>query len=121
MKDIKIEKIIHLLKFTYKSFEEISKEEDVEITIVSKINRGEIYRQRNQSYPIRCWKPAAKPLKLSYDEVTKIISLLQSTRLSLREIARQFNVEYRDILGIKNGTTKAYRREGLTYPLRANN
>lgn len=121
LSDADVDNIINLLKYTYQSFEEIGKKYNVEAKAISRINRGVFHKKENQEYPIRKWKATAHPLKLSYDEVTKIISLLQSTKLSLREIARQFNVEYRDILGIKNGTTKAYRREGLTYPLRANN
>lgn len=60
-------------------------------------------------------------VQLTNEEVTEIIKLLLNTSLSLRAIARQFHCEYKDILGIKNGTTKRYRHPNLNYPLRPNN
>lgn len=116
-----IKDIINLLKFTYRSFEDIGKQYKVEARTISRINRGIFHRDEKQEYPIRNWKATSSPLKLTYEEVSEIIRLLLSTNFSLREIAKEFNVEYRDILNIKNGTTKAYRRKDLTYPLRNNN
>lgn len=116
-----VEDIIQLLKYTYRSFESIGKQYGVEARAISRINKGVFHKQDSVDYPIRTWKATSNPLKLTYEQVTEIIFLLQTTSLSLREIGRQFGVEYRDILNIKNGTTKAYRCEGLTYPLRPNN
>ena len=117
----RIKDIINLLKFTYRSFEDIGKQYKVEARTISRINRGIFHRDEKQEYPIRNWKATSSPLRLTYEEVSEIIRLLLSTNFSLREIAKEFNVEYRDILNIKNGTTKAYRRKDLTYPLRNNN
>ena len=71
-------------------------------------------------YPIRLGQVGAS-VKLTYEQVTEIIDDLMNTNLSLRKIAITHGCEYKDVLGIKNGTTKLYRRRGLTYPLRPNN
>lgn len=116
-----VKDIIKLLKFTYRTFEDIGVQYGVEARTISRINKGLFHKDEHQEYPIRIWKATSSPLKLTYEEVSEIIFLLVSTRLSLREIAKRFGVEYKDILNIKNGTTKAYRRKDLTYPLRSNN
>ena len=59
--------------------------------------------------------------KFTFDQITQITNLLLDTKISLREIGRMFNASYDDIVNIKNGKLKMYRRKGLTYPLRKNN
>ncbi len=113
--------IIHLLKTTYLSFEDIGEIYQVEARAISRINRGICHKQPNESYPIRLGKLGNNIPKLSYEQVTEIIKLLLYSKLSLRQIAKKFNVEYKDILGIKNGSTKLYRRKEMKYPLRPNN
>lgn len=119
--DEKIEKIKTILKTTYHSYDNIAKQCGVECRVVSRINRGIFHYSNKETYPIREGKINRFPLKFTYEDVTKINDLLMNTDLSLREIARQFNVEYVDIQNIKNGTKKIYKRKGLTYPLRENN
>lgn len=114
------DEIIHLLKTTYLSFEEIGKRYNVEARAISRINKGIFHKRDAEEYPIRNGKITSTPPSLTYDQVTEVIQLLQTTNLSLREIARRFDVEYRTILEIKNGTRKIYRRKDLTYPLRPN-
>lgn len=121
LSDQDVKDIIKLLKFTYRTFEDIGAQYGVEARTISRINKGLSHKNEQQDYPIRTWKATSSPLKLTYEEVSEIIFLLVSSDLSLREIAKKFDVEYKDILNIKNGTTKAYRRKGLTYPLRNNN
>ena len=113
--------IIELLKTTYLSYEEIGKQYGFEARTISRINRGIYHKQANETYPIRIGKLGNNTPKLSYEQVTEIIDLLINSTLSLRQIAKRFGVEYKDILGIKNGTTKLYRRKDLKYPLRSNN
>lgn len=48
-----IEKIIDILKHTYRSFENIGKQYGVEARTISRINRGIFHRQENEKYPIR--------------------------------------------------------------------
>lgn len=114
------DEIIHLLKTTYLSFEEIGKRYNVEASAISRINKGIFHKRDAEEYPIRNGKITSTPPSLTYDQVTEVVQLLQTTDLSLREIARRFDVEYRTILEIKNGTRKIYRRKDLTYPLRPN-
>ena len=116
-----IQEIIIILKYTYRSYENIAQQYGVEARTISRINKGILHKSVNEIYPIREGKIGSILPKLTYEEVTDIIGLLLDTDLSLREIARQFNCDYKDILNIKNGTTKLYKRRGLTYPLRSNN
>ena len=119
--DNDVDEIIYILKNSYRSYENIAKQFNVEYRAISRINRGILHKRDNEEYPIRIGKFGSKNLKFYYEQVTEIINLLQSTDKSLREIARIFNCEYRDILEIKNGTKLIYRRKELTYPLRSNN
>lgn len=116
-----VQEIIKILKYTYRSFESIGQQYGIEARAISRINRGIFHKQDNEIYPIREGKIGNNTPKLTYEQVTEIIKLLLDTNLSLREIASRFSCEYRDILNIKNGTTKLYRRRELTYPLRKNN
>jgi len=116
-----VDAIISLLKYTYRSYEDIATQFGVEYKAVARINKGIFHKKDNEEYPIRISKPKSNVPKLTYEQVTDIISLIVNTELSLREIGRRFNVGYEDILNIKNGTTKLYRRKELDYPLRPNN
>lgn len=113
--------IIKILKYTYRSYESIGKQYNVEVRTISHINKGICHKQEDEEYPIRDWRATSKPCKLTYEQVTEINNLLLTTDLSLREIARRYNVLYVDILHIKNGSVKPYRRKELVYPLRSNN
>lgn len=116
-----VQDIIQLLQYTYRSYTNIAEQYGVEYRAIKKINSGELHHKDNIEYPIRDWKATSKPGKFTYEQITEIIFLLQNTTLSLREIAGKYNCEYRDILNIKNGTTKMYKRKDLTYPLRSHN
>jgi len=119
--DSNIKDIIKLLKYTYRSYKDIGEQFEVNYVTIRNINNGKTYKQNNIEYPIRKWKATRHPGKFTYEQITEIIYLLQNSLLSLREIAQKYECDYRDILYIKNGTTKMYRREELTYPLRPNN
>ena len=116
-----VDDIIHRLKNSYDSYDSIAKEYGMDYRAVARINNGVLHRRENESYPIRESKPKSSSTKLTYQQVTEIINLILNTNKSLREIGREYGVKYEDILFIKNGTTKMYRRKGLTYPLRKNN
>ena len=118
---LQILEIINLLKFTYLSYEEISKKYDVEARAIARINKGIFHKMETEEYPIRNYRNTSSRPKLTYDQVTEIIELLLTTNISLRQIARSYNVNSNIIIGIKNGHTKMYRRKGLQYPLRNNN
>lgn len=53
LSDKDIDEIIHRLKTTYDSANVICKDFDVGATLIRDINRGDIYKRDNESYPIR--------------------------------------------------------------------
>lgn len=116
-----VQDIINILKYTYRSYSDIASQYGLEYKAIKRINSGELHYDPNIEYPIRDWRATNKPGKFTYEEVSEIIYLLQNTTLSLREIAEKYNCEFRDIVNIKNGTQKMYRRKDLAYPLRPNN
>ena len=117
----KATEIVNLLKYTYLSYEEISRKYQVEARAISRINKGIYHRIANEIYPIRDFTNTNKKPLLSYENVSDIIELLINTDISIRKIAKNFNVETNIIIGIKSGTTKMYKRKGYIYPLRTNN
>lgn len=119
--DIDVQDIIQLLKFTFRSYKDIAQQFGVEYRAIKRINSGELHKQDNIKYPIRTWRATKNTPKFTYEQVTEIIYLLQKTDFSLREIAKKYDAEYRDISAINNGIVKMYKREGLTYPLRKRN
>jgi group I intron endonuclease len=116
-----IEEIIYALKFSYSSYEDIGKRYGVEGRTISRINNGTYHKQDDISYPIRQYRATKNAGQLTYHQVSEIIELISTTKISLRQIALQYNVVPNIIIGIKNGSTKMYRRDNLIYPLRANN
>ena len=116
-----IEEIIYALKFSYSSYEDIGKRYGVEGRTISRINNGTYHKQDDISYPIRQYRATKNAGQLTYHQVLEIIELISTTKISLRQIALQYNVTPNIIIGIKNGSTKMYRRDNLVYPLRANN
>lgn len=116
-----IEEIIYALKFSYSSYEDIGKRYGIEGRAISRINSGTYHKQDDISYPIRQYRATKNAGQLTYHQVSEIIELISTTKISLRQIALQYNVAPNIIIGIKNGSTKMYRRDNLIYPLRANN
>ena len=116
-----IEEIIYALKFSYSSYENIGERYGVEGRTISRINNGTCHKQDDISYPIRQYRATKNAGQLTYHQVSEIIELISTTKISLRQIALQYNVASNIIIGIKNGSTKMYRRDNLIYPLRANN
>lgn len=116
-----VDDIINILKYTYRSYENIALQFNVECRTISRINKGIFHRRNYIEYPIRESKPVKSNTKFTYEQVTDIMCLIANTNLSLREIGRRFGGTYEDIVNIKNGTIKIYRRNGIIYPLRKNN
>lgn len=116
-----VEQILYSLKFSYDSYEDIGKRYGVEGRAISRINKGVYHKQEKENYPIRKYRATSNPCKLTYHQVEEIINLISTTNISLRQIAIQYNVAPNVIIGIKNGSTKMYRKDNLKYPLRANN
>ena len=112
-----VNKIIHDLRFTYKLTGEIAREFNVSVNLIDKVNNGTAYKHLDIEYPIREWKSCGKS-NFSYNQVTEIIHLLKNTNFSLRQIAKMYNVNHSQIMGICSGSFKKYRRKEEKYPLR---
>ena len=73
------------------------------------INEGKKCYNPNLKYPLR-------KLYLIDDEVNDIIQLIKNTSLSLREIARRYNVSPSTVIGINSG--RYHHNDNLKYPIR---
>lgn len=110
--------IKNLLKNSCLSFYEIAKQYNISQSTIRDINVGKIKKDDNENYPIR--KGIITKNSLTDKEVNEIYNFLINTKLSIRKISQMYNRDFSVINGIKNGTTKAYRKEGYKYPLRKN-
>lgn len=117
-----IQLIYKELKEYKKTMTEIAKDYDIDLSGLSYINNGKTYFHSSEIYPIR---DGSKKLKKGIDNcnskfdekmVDKIFLLLKENVLTMKEIAKMFNVVESTIHNINNGTT--YIRENESYPLR---
>lgn len=112
-----INEIIDILQHSYRFSTDIGNQFGVSGSTIRKINFGEIHHQIGIDYPIRKYKNSGKPL-FTYEQILEITKLLTTTNLSLREIARKYNVNHSSIININSGKSKRYRLPNYTYPLR---
>lgn len=117
--EAKEKEIKNLLKNSLLTFSDIAKKYNISVSYVNSINRGLLKKRENEKYPIR--QIIVTKNALSEQELEEICNLLINTKLSLRKISEKFNCGIDTIQGIKNGTTKVYRRDKYNYPLRPNN
>ena len=118
--DEQVKEIIEILKYTYRQYEDISKQYGVSLSTIKQINSGYIHRQNNEFYPIRKYKNSGT-INCTYAQVTEIIELLTTTDISYNQISKCYNINLQTVYMIKNGTAKRYKRDGYKYPLRKNN
>lgn len=90
----------------------IANQYNVSETLISQINRGKKYREKNETYPLFHWVSE----KLSQDEVIQIIQELAEYSVSNAEIARWHNID-EEIVG-KINLGKTYKQPGISYPIR---
>lgn len=112
-----VQQIIHLLGNTLLLNGEIARQFNVEVHLISDINQGLAYRQKNIIYPIRSWKSSGKVM-FSLEEVKQIIHMLRDTSISMNKLAKQYNVNLNVIIGINDGSAKKYRLKNEKYPIR---
>lgn len=113
-----VEEIKRLIKETPMTFSEIAKKYNISKNYIGDINRGILQKEENCIYPLR---PAYGRHSITDEkQLREIIYLLLNTKLSIEKIAERFGVRRDTIIGIKNGTTKAYKRKEYNYPLRPN-
>lgn len=103
-----------LLKNSYLTLEEISKQTTIKLPYLRQINRGATYKHDGINYPIRKLSKGSKSLTLS--QVNEIYNLIIHSDKSFKDIALMYNVQQKTISGINCGTT--YKKSNFTYPLR---
>ena len=109
--------IKNLIKNSILSFNEIAQQYNVLPGIITKINMGERYYDKNESYPLRTSHIPKK--HLMPETINWIYDKLQEGKLSLRAIAKELSISPCTVQGINNGTIKCYRNLNITYPIRA--
>lgn len=112
-----VDEIINLLKTTYLFSGEIAKQYGVIEHVVSRINDGTSHHRDNIEYPIRKWKSCGVR-NFTYEQVTEIIYRLKNDPISIHKMAKEYGVNPNTIYCINSGTSKKYRRDGETYPIR---
>lgn len=94
-------------------FSTIQKETKISLSHISEINTGKRHHDNSLNYPLNsqtCGK------KLSEEDIEKIILLLKNTKLSQKEIGKQFDVVQAVISKINSG--KSYKKDNIDYPIR---
>lgn len=106
---------------------DIAKKYSISETAISGINNGERYYNPNLIYPLRedtRFKKGAKApkgveshlAKFNQTQIDEIYELLANSNLSLRDIAKKYNVSYTVISAINRGLR--YNYSDFTYPIR---
>ena len=117
-----IQLIYRELKECKKTMTEIAKDYDIDLRGLSYINNGKTYFHSSEIYPIRDGSKKLKKgidscnSKFDEDMLDKIFLLLKENVLTMKEIAKMFDVVESTIHNINNGTR--YIRENESYPLR---
>lgn len=120
LSDEQVAEIIELLKYSYRQYEDISRQYGVSISAIKQINSGDCHPLPGVDYPIRRYKNSGKP-SCTYDQVTEIADLLTNSQMSCNQIAKCFGIDLQTVYIINNGHAKRYKRDNLTYPLRRHN
>lgn len=109
--------ILQLLNQGELRIPEIAKQFGVSDTVIRRINRGESYRQKELSYPIRKERtPQKKNKRLTQEEINELIVDLEQSFISFSELASKYDVGITTIYNINKGTT--HKQKNKTYPLR---
>ena len=93
---------------------DIAKRYNVDCSQVSCINTGKIYFVNTDNYPLR----KKRKRDLSEETANKIIDDIILSQISLKDIARKYNISPSAVTTINFG--KVHKRNDLNYPLRSN-
>ena len=102
------------------TIKEIAKKYHTSEPTINCINIGATHKDIRPEVPRPIRKGYSVSKCLTVKQVDEIIKLILNTSKSYHSIAKQYNVDHRVIINIKNGV-KRYKRPNLTYPLRPNN
>lgn len=116
----KVDDIITALQNSEEQMKDIARHYNVSQTFISGINKGNLYRRDDISYPIRQTYQGFgnKRVCFSPDELIEIKKDLRSTSKSIRAIAKEHETSYQTIMNINNGTILKYHNNKDRYPLR---
>ena len=119
--DIYVPEVIKLLKDNSLQQKEIARKFNVSTSWVSSINKGRIYRQPNEEYPIRqnyqCSNGGRK--SFSPNEIREIEDLLENhLDVSIRKISLMYETSVNTIQNINSGSIIKFRQNHNKYPLR---
>lgn len=107
-----IEKIIFLLKNTKTSIKDISKITNYNTSSINRINKGELWYQKDLTYPIR----KQGTLLEKQERIKNIQNDLLNTNLTQKQIGEKYGVGRTTVTAINNGQN-GYNST-LDYPLR---
>lgn len=110
-----IDNIIEELKYSYDTNTNIGNHYGVSEATIRHINSGIAHHRDDLLYPIRPIDAARS--KLTYDEIMEIAYALSNTDISIRQLAKKYDVSRSTIQNINLGSKIYFRRE-LKYPLR---
>ena len=113
VKDKDIPLIIADLKENKLTDRAIAKKYNLTDKIIADINHGYTHKQINETYPIRIKHGSQK---LTIEQVNEIKHLLETTLVSYKELADQYNVSKAAIYSINKGQTFKEERQ---YPIRS--
>lgn len=104
------------------SFIEISKKYNCIPETIQAINNGDTqnYKLPNYSYPLRPFEQTKimRTTKLTKQQIIQIHDLLKNSQLSIKEIAKNFQVNRTVITNINLGRTQYYILPDYIYPIR---
>ena len=110
-----IKQLIYSLQYELdKSISELSREYNIEKSVVFDINVGNLHKIEGKTYPLRKGRTFSKLDKY----VPEIIDLLKNSEMMQKDIARKFNVSVSFVSSINKG--RIYRSKKETYPIREN-
>lgn len=110
-----IKQVIYALKYEHdKSIRQISREFDIEMSVVHDINVGNLHFIEGEQYPLRSGRVFSKLSKF----VPEVIKLLRETDMPQKDIAKKFDVSVSWVSCINKGMS--YTQEGIDYPIRKN-
>lgn len=109
-----LKQITYALKYENdKSLQKIAQEYNIDYSQLSEINTGKIYYREYLQYPIR----QSKEFK-TRQILPNIITDLQKTNLTQKEIAKKYNISQMTVSNINLGNS--WHDNSLVYPLRKN-
>ena len=107
----KVDEVINLLKNSDMSLEEITIMHKINVSVVYGINKGVSHKRSYENYPIR---DITLEKKIRRDKI--INSLYTEKDLSIKEIAKKYNMTFGQIYRINKG--ESWYDDSIKYPIR---